>query len=365
MVGGMETFSAGVWRSVARTWPDGRLIANGGTQRNLPWWLPVAMARTAYLVARRKVDFVLVGDALAYTVMAPLLRLLRVPHATLVMGLDITWQYRAYRFVAHRALRRAPSVIAISSATAETAEVVARVAPERIHVVRLGVPVPDEEVDRAVARKELNRWLGLADDRAVLLTVGRLVRRKGARWFVEHVLPALPPDVVLLVAGDGVERAALEEAAARRDLGDRVRLLGRVSDDERELLFRGVDAFVQPNVHVPNDMEGFGLVTIEAAVRDALTLASGIEGIRDAVIDGETGVLLPAERPDAWVERLRALLADRAEMARLGAAYGRRARELYSEDAMAAGLAAILDRPEPRPGAAAPAPAAPTAGRRA
>ena len=269
-VGGMETFSAGVWRTVEGMSPDARLIANGGIQWRLVWWLPVALARIAVLVSRREVGVVLIGDALTYAAVSPLLHLTRTPHATLVMGLDITWANRAYRAVAHRSLRRAPSVIAISKATAETAAQVAGVDPDCIHVVRLGVPVPEATNDRRVARKALHRWLRVPDDHAVVVTVGRLVRRKGARWFVDEVLPELPPGTVFVVAGEGPERTGVVDAAARRGVADRVRVLGRVSDGERELLFRGADIFVQPNVRVPNDMEGFGLVTIEAAVRDAL-----------------------------------------------------------------------------------------------
>lgn len=342
MVGGMETFSAGVWRCVDRLYPGSRLIANRGSQRRLVWWLPMALARTAVSIVRRRAGFVLVGDALTYTVMSPLLRIAGVRHATLVMGLDITWANPVYRTVAHRALRRAPAVIAISRATAATANRVAGVDPQRIHVVTLGVPSPGVGYDREDARNEVRSGLGLSDDADVLLTIGRLVRRKGARWFVEEVLPELPSSTVFVVAGDGPDRPAIEEAAARRGVSDRVRLLGRVTDAERELLFRGCDVFVQPNVAVADDMEGFGLVTIEAAARDTLTVASGIEGIRDAVIDGETGVLLPSEDPAAWVARLRDLLSDREDLVRLGAEYGGRARALHGEDAMAEALDAAL-----------------------
>ena len=126
-------------------------------------------------------------------------------------------------------------------------------------------------------------------------------------------------------------------------MADRTHLLGAVSDAEREDLLRGADLFIQANVRVPGDMEGFGLVTIEAAVRGTPVLASGIEGIRDAVIDGETGTLLPTQDPDRWIEATSAAVADadgRAE-------WGRRAREaasaVYSEAAMGRELLHQLD----------------------
>ena len=120
---------------------------------------------------------------------------------------------------------------------------------------------------RAAASKEIRQRYGLPDGAVVLLTLGRLVRRKGARWFTRHVLPGLAPDITYLVAGDGPEANPIRVAAVQAGLGDRVLLLGRVDDDTRELLLRGADLFVQPNIRVPGDIEGFGLVTIEASMR--------------------------------------------------------------------------------------------------
>jgi len=343
-IGGMETLAAGVWRSLERSTPDALLIAHGGSNRELLRWLPVTLARVTGLLVRRRVRLVLAGDALMYTILFPLLKLFRVPSATMVMGLDLTYGNRLYRAVAHRALRRAPRVIAISSATAQTACSFG-VPAERVAVVRLGIPAPEvTPEDRALAAKEIRRRCGLAGDAVVLLTLGRLVRRKGSRWFTEHVLPSLPDNVVYLVAGDGAEREQLAAATAAAGVSHRVRLLGRVDDQTRELLMRGADAFVQPNIRVAGDMEGFGLVTIEAAVRGTPTVASGIEGILDAVVDGETGTLLTAEDPAAWVARLRELTADPPTLAATGARFQARARELYGEDEMARQLMRELGR---------------------
>jgi len=343
-VGGMETLAAGVWRCLERSAPDALLIAHGGSNANLPGWLPGALARVVGLLARRRAQPVLAGDALMYTILFPLLRLFRVRNATMVMGLDLTYQNRLYRAVVHRVLRRAPRVLAISSATARTAESFG-VPAERIGVVRLGVAAPEVSPgDRAAAGKEIRHRCGLPDDAVVLLTLGRLVPRKGVRWFVANVLADLPPDVVYLVAGDGPDRATVEAAAEEADVADRVRLLGRVDDEEREVLLRGATAFVQPNVPVPGDMEGFGLVAIEAAMRGTTTIASGIEGLLDAVVDGETGILLPAEDRSAWVARLRELCAAPDDLTRTGFRFQQRAQELYGEEEMARQLMAELAR---------------------
>ena len=341
-VGGMETLSAGVWRTLDAA-SDAQLLAHRGSNRWLALWLPAAAARTAWRVVRHRPDVVLCGDAVVHATLSPILRLLRVSHATMVMGLDITYDRPLYRHTVVRLLRRAPRVLAISEATAAAA-VAMGVPAERAVVVRLGVEVPDVDADdRARARAAvLQRW-GLPEDATLLLTLGRLVRRKGALWFTENVVPATSPRAHYLVAGTGPDAAAIEAAAAANHVGLRVHLLGQVTTEEREELLRGSDLFIQANVPVPGDMEGFGLVTVEAAVRGTPVLASGIEGIRDAVIEGGTGTLVPAADVDRWIEAVEVALADPEVLAE----QGRRAREVasaeYSEAAMGRALLARLE----------------------
>lgn len=341
-VGGMETLATGLWRSLQRVSPGADLIAHGGTNRQLPRWLPGALVRVGSRLGRRRADLVLAGDALMYTLIYPLVRLFGVDSVTMVHGLDMTYRNPAYRAVVHRVLRRAPRVLANSAATAEVARSIG-IAPERIAVVRLGVPAPAvTTADREAAATRLRDRFDLAPDAVVLLTLGRLVARKGVRWFVDSVLPALPDRVVYLVAGQGPERQRIEAAVAAAGVGDRVRVLGRVDDEDRELLMRGADLFVQPNVRVAGDMEGFGLVMIEAALRGTPAVGSALEGILDAVVDGETGVLLPSEDTAAWVDRLTALVAEPTELGAMGARFRKRVEALHGEEQMSAQLAAEL-----------------------
>jgi phosphatidylinositol alpha-1,6-mannosyltransferase len=338
----METLAEGVWRSLAAVDPQAELVALGRANRNLVWWLPWALLRSAGLLARKRVSLVLTGDALTYAALAPLLRAFRVPNATMVMGLDLTYESRLYRAIVHRALRKAPSIIAISAATAERA-VEFGVSRDRVEVLRLGVQAPlVTPADRKVARRAVHERLALPSDAVVLLTLGRLVRRKGAQWFIANVLPGLPDSVHYVVAGDGADADAVRERVTERGLQARVHLLGSVDDDVREELMRGADIAVQPNIRVPGDMEGFGLVTIEAAMRGTLVVASDLEGIKDAVVDGVTGVLVPPEDAAQWVATLSGLLEDREQLEAIAERFQQATIERYGEAAMAAGLRAIL-----------------------
>jgi glycosyltransferase involved in cell wall biosynthesis len=344
----METLAAGVWRAVHAHRHDAILIAYGGANRGLPRWIPVALARLTLTLLRRRAELVLTGDALMYAVTRPLLRLFRVRHATMIMGLDVTYQNRLYRAVVLPALRRADTVVAISEATAEQARGLG-VPADRITVLRLGVDAPAvSAADRESARAELHERLGLADGDVVLLTLGRLVARKGAAWFVEHVLPRLPAHVHYVLAGDGPDAERIETLASTAKLSERVHLLGRVSDADREMVMRGADLFIQPNVKVPGDMEGFGLVTIESAMRGTPVVAADLEGIKDAVINGTTGDLVASGDAGAWATQLESLLGEPSALRARGTTYGAQALELYGEQQMSDALWATLGRREVR-----------------
>lgn len=345
-VGGMETLAKDVWATLsAGAATPTFLVAHGGSNLLLPLWLPRATFRLLVLVLRGKVDFVLLGDVVLHILLAPLLRVLGVRYATMAMGKDIIWNRSWYQRLVLRALPRASDVLANSSATAAAA-VTAGTPADRVHVVRLGVE--DPQVDRheaAVASAALRRRLGVGDDALVVLTLGRLVRRKGVVWFLRSVLPHLPKNVVYLVAGEGVDAPRVRTSVEELGLQDRVHLLGRVSDEEREQLMRGADVFVQPNIQVPGDMEGFGLVAVEAAMRGSLVVAASLEGLRDAVVDGETGVLLPSGDPDAWTRRLSDLAADRTATRELAARFQLQCRERYARENMGRELCRVLGIP--------------------
>ncbi len=338
----METLAEGVWRSIQKSRPDSALIAYGGRKRGLVWWIPATLIRLAAAIVARRVEVVLTGDALMYAVASPLLRLFRVRHATMIMGLDVTYENCMYRALVHPPLRRAEAVVAISAATAARAREIG-VPADRITVLRLGVEVPPiSDADKELAKAELHQRLGLAPDDVVLLTLGRLVARKGAAWFVEFVLPRVPAHVHYVLAGDGPEAGRIGALARSAGVSERVHLLGQVSAADREMVMRGADLFVQPNVAIPGDMEGFGLVTVEAAMRATPVLAADLEGIKDAVIDGVTGQLAPSADADAWVDQLAVLLADPAGLRARGASCRQQAQELYGERQMGEALCRSL-----------------------
>ena len=199
--------------------------------------------------------------------------------------------------------------------------------PERVRVVPLGA---DHEFFRpGIDTREVRARYGLGEGRW-LLSVARLSRHKG----IDTALQALAllrsryPDLRYAVVGSGEEQEAL--AAEARDLGvaDRVRFLTDVPDRDLPALYNTAEVYLGVSRLMEQRVEGFGISLAEASACGVPVVAGRSGGIPAAVRDGETGLLVDAERPEAVAQALAELLNDAGLRARLGAA-GRRAVESH------------------------------------
>jgi len=227
---------------------------------------------------------------------------------------------RGYDSVRRRELAGADSVLAGSRYTADLAKSLGARA-ERVLVTRYGTdPERFRPLDAAPLRARLE--LGA---RPVLLTIARLVPRKG----IDRVLETLAsvrraiPDVVYVVAGDGPDRERLGELSKRLGVEDCVRFVGGIADDELPLWYSLGDVFVMPSRSDPPDVEGFGIVFLEAAACERPVVAARAGGVPDAVEEGVSGLLVEPGDGEGLARALIELLSDPARRADLG----RRARE--------------------------------------
>jgi phosphatidyl-myo-inositol dimannoside synthase len=307
VIGGMERFSYNLAKALC---DEGctQLLANPRGALAVPLFAPVSAAVAAWRARKGRVNLVHLGDAL----LAPLGRAIRsagkVPVTVTVHGLDVTRDTPlGYQAVVANAIAHLDHVIAVSSATRDFCLGRWPELDGRISVIPNGVELPDLEPEPVAALPpELEMRLA---GRSVLLTVGRLVRRKGVAWFILNVLGRLPDDVVYVVAGEGPHGRRVEEAIRQSGQGHRVVQLGRLDRPVLMALYERADVFVMPNILVPNDVEGFGLVALEAAVRRTLVVAANIQGIPEAIHDGANGFLVPHGDADAYVAQIEQLLA--------------------------------------------------------
>jgi phosphatidylinositol alpha-1,6-mannosyltransferase len=310
-VGGMEQLSYYMTTGVARQRPA-QIIKWDRSQMWLLLFIPVALVQALIALVTTPVAMIHIGDL----VLAPLgwfLRLVsRKPVAITAHGLDVVYPNFLYQWVIPTCVRHLDAVICISEHTRQAC--LARgVCRERTIVIPVGVD-PNTilyHLSGDDAAYWLRRW-GQADRaKRRLLTTGRLVQRKGVYFFIDQVLPRLRArrdDWVYLVIGDGPEREAIATVVRERGLEDVVQLLGRVPDDELRAAYALADVFVMPNIHLPGDSEGFGIVTVEARMAGLPVVAADLEGIADSFEGEDDGVLVPAGDALAFVVALDGLL---------------------------------------------------------
>ena len=135
-------------------------------------------------------------------------------------------------------------------------------------------------------------------------------------------------DCLYLIAGEGIYRERIQGAIERSDLKKYVLTLGRVGNEMLKHLYNAADVYVMPNIPVEGDLEGFGLVALEAASCGLPVVASKLEGIEDAIKNGENGFLVDHNDIQGFVDIITNLLANDEERGK----FGKRAREFSLEN---------------------------------
>jgi len=251
-------------------------------------------------------------------------RLIRRPVFVYAHGEELTtwgrgWKFRSMNFV----FRHADAVLSNSDFTRDTLVNLIGLDPRRIEVI---YPTVDEQRFRpGLPSDDLRDGLGLSGGKKLILSVGRLQRRKG----FDNVVSALPLlrkrgiEAHYALIGIGEERDHLTRLASEAGVADRVHLLGHVSYEDLPRWYNACDVFAMPNRDIEGDTEGFGLVYLEAAASCRPALAGRVGGTGSAVVDEITGLRVDGERVEAVADGLARLLSDDSAAGEMG----RRGRE--------------------------------------
>lgn len=177
-------------------------------------------------------------------------------------------------------------------------------------------------VSDVIARNGVTKQSRDNQNKRLLLSVARLVPRKNHRLILEAVarLRAEFPLLRYTVVGDGPFKDSLVSYSRELEIGDLVEWRGAVTDEERAELYRSADIFVLPTKCEGDDIEGFGIVFLEAASYGIPVIAGRGGGVEEAVIDGQTGLLIDPTSVQELVDALRRLLRDQTYAQKLGAA---------------------------------------------
>lgn len=243
------------------------------------------------------------------------------------------------RFRAHPALRAASAVmwrtfsagIAISEAIRRFTVEIEGAPPEKLTVIRYGIEfTPSTPQQIAQARAALRDELKLPPDTLLAGIACRLTEQKGVTYALQALasLHAALPDLHLVIAGDGPQRAALDMETDGLGIRGNVHFLGWRPDAAQ--LMAGLDVFLMPSL-----WEGFGLVALEAMTVRVPVIASDVSALPEVVAHGETGLLVPAQASAALAEAMRTLLTDRTLRAHMGMLAEDRVESVFSAARMA------------------------------
>jgi phosphatidyl-myo-inositol dimannoside synthase len=276
----------------------------------------------AWLRSAHPLDIALAGSGLTALSVILASRRAGAKSVAYLHGLDLLVRHPVYQLLWMPALRRLDWGIANSANTASIAKSKG-VARGRITVIHPGVSLPHTDPQTSLEFR-LKHNLGT---RPVLLSVGRMTPRKGLPDFIRFAMPAIKrqwPDVVLVIIGDEApdalsgsgrgSKTALEALASELELTENLLVLGPCSDDTLAQAYFAANVHVFPVREVPGDVEGFGMVAIEAAAHGLPTVAFAVGGIPDAVKSGESGYLVPPGDYVGFADRVCYLLMERKNL---------------------------------------------------
>ena len=362
LVGGMENVNQRILEALAEDWrvnlcgPTGCLkfapsatLVRQSALRPLWRYLVAAAFAAGFLAMKMRPRLVLAGSGLTSPIAWLVARASGARFVVYLHGLDIVAPSVLYHYLWLPFIRRA-DVVLVNSSNTRKLGVSNGVLDSRIRMLHPGTTIPVLEKD---AGSRFLRSKGLPDQK-VLLSVGRLTRRKGLAEFVSESLPAIlaaHPDVLLVVIGDdatdalhtpaGSEKRRIIANAKKAGVETAVRFVGRCSDAELADAYQAAHVHVFPVLESRNDVEGFGMVALEAAAHGLWTVAFAVGGVPDAVGEA-SGRLLPSGEyallAEAITDRLSAPLLD-SERSRVRefakdkswSAFGVRLRRLVKE----------------------------------
>jgi len=220
---------------------------------------------------------------------------------------------------------------------------------EKINVVPNGVDteIADLQVDVNGIVDEFQKKHNInLSEKKIIISLGRPVKRKGFSWFIEKVVPQLNQDILYIIVGPSKQdfhvplwrkilpqkwlseidlflgassdEQRIIELLQKNEYKDRVIQTGALPYEKMMALLTLADIFVMPNIRVEGDAEGFGLVALEATLRKTPVLASGIEGITEAIHDEKNGYLLPSKNAEIWTKKIHELLKNPKQLTEKG-----------------------------------------------
>lgn len=286
-----------------------------------PHWLLLAV-QVYRIVKKEKIQVVVVSHILPVgTVLFFLHFIIKIPYIIVGHGMDAAlplnnpWK----KYLCSLILKNAKAVIANSKKTAENFEKLGG-QKEKMYII---YPCPSLDQEKNLKNSTRSEEVfERVKDKKVLLSVSRLVERKGH----SYVLDALPlirvvhPDCVYVIVGDGPNRVALERRVSELELDDCVFFCGELQGDDICKWYGRCNVCILTPYELSNrDTEGFGMVYLEANLFEKPVIGSRCGGVPDAIINGVTGILVDQKNSEQIADAVKRIFSDTAFAKELGA----------------------------------------------
>ena len=251
-------------------------------------------------------DVILFSSMVTAAVLPAMIKRPPVPCITINHGQDVTLPVRPYQWYLPKVFKRLDGVISVSSATREAC-IDRGMDPDKGVALPNGFDsktlkkIPSKQEAAKKIEKEFNLNL---NGKKLLLSVGRQVKRKGHEWFISEVFDKIHSDVLYVIVGDGPEHENILNARENSEQKEKIVIVGKQPGAILNACYAAADLFIMPNIPVEGDMEGFGIVLLEANRAKVPAIAADLEGIKDVIDQGINGYRIPHSEPDLFAEKI-------------------------------------------------------------
>lgn len=318
---------ANYYGNMAKYWPiaeklvvldnnRGELMKKSGF---LAWWPSFFTLKRK--LANDKFDYLLVGQILPLGTVARLVSwLYPVKYGVFLHGMDLSFALKSWRkrIITRLVLKGADKIICANSYVREKLIEFLPESALKVAIVNPGIEGGAPEVDKndIIEIKKIYNLEG----KTVLLSLGRLVKRKGVDRTIEalaHIPDSLGENLIYFIAGAGPREEYLKKLVPN-NFADRIVFLGVLSEEEKWTWLQTCDIFIMPSRDISGDFEGFGIVYLEANLCGKPVIAGNSGGVRDAVVDEMSGLLVDPDKVDAIAQTIIRLAEDSGLREQLG-----------------------------------------------
>jgi len=373
-IGGMEKQCFELIRGVEKEHEVYKVVFDATQENRIQFFFKLKKRVKKILRAQPDIDIIHLNDGLMAYFGIWLQKYTNIPVFVTYHGLDVVFPNSIYQQKVIPKYHRYAGGICVSAATAEAC-VTRGFSAEKIYVVPNGVDaeIANLEVNISEIVEEFRAKYDIdLSEKKIIISLGRPVKRKGFSWFIESVVSQLNEDILYIIVGPNKSNLRIplwRKILPKRWVDEIDLFLGASSDEQRinEFLQKNeyknrviqtgalpykkmmslltlADIFVMPNIRIKGDAEGFGLVALEATLRQTPVLASGIEGITEAIKDEKNGYLLPSENAEIWTKKIHELLENSEELTRKGKKFQQFTLENYSWEKMAEGYIEVFKK---------------------